>query len=79
MTLHDGYVLLGHGPSATGSSGGWSMRPELFAECPRCRELMALDPNETVSCPCGSLSKDADAGRFGSTLGDESIAIYRQS
>ncbi len=55
------------------------MRPELFAECPRCRELMALDPNETVSCPCGSLSKDADAGRFGSTLGDESIAIYRQS
>lgn len=37
-----------------------------------------LDPGETVSCPCGSLVKDADAVRFGSTFGDESIAIYRQ-
>jgi hypothetical protein len=54
------------------------MRPEFFAECPRCGDLLSLDPEETASCPCGGLVKDADAGRFGSTFGDESIAIYRQ-
>lgn len=75
---HAGYALLGHGPSATGSPTGWSMRPDLFAECPRCRELLSLDPAETVACSCGSLFKDADSGRFGSTFGDNGIAIFQR-
>lgn len=79
MASDHGYVLLGHGPAATGSGTGWSMRDDLFAKCPRCGDLMSLAPTETLTCSCGSLSKDADAGRFGSTLGDEDIAIYRLS
>ena len=78
MPFSDGYVLLGHGPAATGSAVGWNMRDDLFARCSRCGDLMSLDPTETRMCSCGSLSKDADAGRFGSALGDDSIAIYRR-
>jgi hypothetical protein len=33
---------------------------------------------EDLELCCRDL-EDADAGRFGSTFGDESIAIYRQS
>lgn len=78
MAPLDGYELLGHGPSATGSGRGWVMRPDLYARCSRCGDLMSMDPNETVSCRCGSLFKD-DIGRFGSSLGDSSIAIYRRA
>jgi len=78
MAAHDGYELIGHGPSATGAPTGWSMRPALLAECPRCRELLSLDPTETATCSCGALHKDSDAGRFGSTFGDDRIAIYRR-
>lgn len=77
MAVHDGYEFIGRGPGATGAPAGWSMTPYLFAECPRCGELLSLDPRETATCSCGALHKDADAGRFGSTLGDESIGIYR--
>lgn len=77
MAVHDGYELIGHGPGATGAPTGWSMRPDLLAQCPRCREFLSLDPSETASCSCGSLQKDSDVGRFGTTFGDDRIAIYR--
>ncbi len=78
MTAPDGYVLQGRGPSATGSGSGWRMRADFFAMCPQCSDMMSLDPENNETCSCGGLFKDADAGRFGSTLGDENIAIYRQ-
>jgi hypothetical protein len=78
MTSADGYELLGYGPSATGDDTGWRMRAALFAKCLRCGDMVSLDPDETAMCSCGSISKDADAGRFGSSFGDEGIAIYRQ-
>lgn len=53
------------------------MNPDLIAECPRCGDMMSLDPTETASCSCGGLHKDADAGRFGSTFSDETIRVYR--
>jgi hypothetical protein len=40
--------------------------------------MVSLNPDETATCSCGSIFKDADVGRFGSTFGDNSIAIYRQ-
>jgi hypothetical protein len=72
-----GYSFLGNGPSATGAGAGWAMSPALFARCIRCDTLMSLDPAETASCRCGAMHKDGDAGRFGSSLGDEAIEIYR--
>lgn len=53
------------------------MRADLLAQCPACGAMLSLDPDETASCPCGTLHKDADASRFGSQLGDEQIRIYR--
>ena len=77
MTAATGFVLLGYGPSATGSNSGWRMRADLFAMCPQCGDMVSLDPDITGTCSCGRLFKAADAGRFGSDLGDDSIAIYR--
>ncbi len=57
MTPPDGYVLLGHGPSAMGSSSGWRMREDFVAECPRCGDMISLAPDETVTCTCGACSR----------------------
>lgn len=54
------------------------MRADLFAKCPRCGALVSLDPTQSANCPCGGFSKDADAGRFGSSFGDEAIEIFRR-
>lgn len=40
---------------------------------------VSLDPTEYGACECGALSKDIDAGRFGSSLGDQAIEIYRKT
>jgi hypothetical protein len=72
-----GYGFLGRGPSATGAGVGWAMRADLFGRCYRCGDLLSLSPDEDQSCRCGCLHKDVDAGRFGSTAGDDSIAVYR--
>jgi hypothetical protein len=77
MASADGYELLGHGPSATGPGPGCRMRADLSAKCLRCGDMVSLDPDETATFSCGGISKDADAGRFGSSVGDEGIAIYR--
>jgi len=53
------------------------MRADLFAKCLHCGDMFSLDPDETARCSCGSIYKDADAGR-GSSVGDEGLAIYRQ-
>jgi hypothetical protein len=78
VTAAENYEFAGHGPSATGSGRGWSMRADLFAKCPRCGAMLSLDPAPSANCPCGSLYKDADAGRFGSSFGDEAIEIFRR-
>jgi hypothetical protein len=44
----------------------------------RCGGLLSLDPALSASCPCGSLHKDIDAGRFGSLFGDGVIEIFRR-
>ncbi len=54
------------------------MRAELFARCIRCSDLISLDPDEYDNCRCGAIRKDRDAGRFGSSLGDSQIEIYRR-
>jgi hypothetical protein len=53
------------------------MSRDLLAKCSLCGYLMPLDPTTDDHCTCGALNKDT-GGRFGSTLGDESIEIYRR-
>jgi hypothetical protein len=56
------------------------MRADYFARCPRCGDLLSMTPDETANCKCGSLFKDADAGRFGSASArDDEIEIYRRA
>ena len=74
-----GFEYLGDGPKATGSGLGWRMSALLAARCTSCDYYMSLDADTTDSCTCGALHKDADAGRFGSRLGDQAIEIYRRS
>lgn len=68
--------LLGHGPAATGGLTGWSMDADIVFRCIRCGDLMPADPDVTATCRCGALHKDADAGRFGSVLGDDAIEVF---
>jgi len=72
-----GYRLLGWVPRATGPGPGWATRSDLFGRCYRCGDLLSLSPDKDQSCRCGCLYKDVGAGRFGSTAGDDSIAVYR--
>ncbi|MFI6673349.1 hypothetical protein [Kribbella sp. NPDC050470] len=72
-----GYTYLGNGPAATGGDPGWAMRSDLSASCIRCGSFVSLDPTEHGHCECGAINKDPDAGRFGSSLGDQAIEIYR--
>lgn len=68
---------LGSGPAATGTSGGWGMRQGLYFKCTSCGYFMPADPQAYDDCFCGRMYKDADAGRFGSSLGDTEIEVYR--
>jgi hypothetical protein len=68
---------LGNGPSATGGAEGWSMQPTLFFRCVNCGYFMSGDPNAYDECLCGYLTRDRDAVRFGSALGDDAIEVFR--
>ncbi len=54
------------------------MSPDLLAKCSQCGYLMPLDSTTYDRCSCGALNKDPDAGRFGSTFGDDSIEVYQR-
>ena len=77
------FIYLGSGPKATGGAHGWQMSSDLYFKCIRCDYLMhaatdMTDPAKMFDrCFCRAMNKDADAGRFGSVLGDEQIKVYR--
>lgn len=73
-----GYEFLGWGPRATSSGSGWHLAEDYFGRCGRCGGLLRLWSDQSEQCPCGALCKDVDAGRFGSTDGDDRIAVYRK-
>ena len=73
-----GYTFLGWGPRATSPGSGWHLASDLFARCARCGGVLRLWDDQSEQCPCGRLYKDGEAGRFGSSDGDASIAIYRR-
>ena len=80
MQTPGAYVPVGTGPSATGPGLGWQMHAKYYAKCPRCSDLISMDPDENATCRCGSLYKDADAGRFGSaSASDDAIEIFRRA
>lgn len=67
---------IGNGPTATGTYG-WRMGTGMhFFKCIQCGYFMDDDPDTYDECYCGALFRDADAGRFGSRLGDDAIEVY---
>lgn len=73
-----GYRFLGRGPKATSGGRGWHLAENCFGRCGACGGLLRLWNDRSERCPCGRLSKDAEVGRFGSSDGDDSIAVHRQ-
>jgi hypothetical protein len=51
---------------------------DYFGRCGTCGDTLRLWDDQSELCSCGRLHKDVDAGRFGSSDGDDSIAIYRK-
>ncbi|MGC5017153.1 hypothetical protein [Micromonospora sp. DT47] len=62
------FEYLGRGPAASGGSG-WTMSSRLAFKCVACGYVMSGSMRAAY--------KDADAGRFGSTLGDDAIEVYK--
>lgn len=73
-----GYEFLGRGPRAAGS-GGWARSGDLAYRCAKCGTMMRADRDDYFDCECGAMHLDADAGRFGSRLGDQNILVYRRA
>lgn len=70
--------LLGQGPDATGSSGGWHFSKEIYVRCINCSTILhPWSAKESVGCTCGRLFFDIDAGRFSAKDGDNSVEVYR--
>jgi len=70
--------FVGRGPKATGQSGGWEFKKEIYLRCPRCGEFLhpwALKKNE--GCSCGGLFFDVDCCRFAASGSDESIEVFQ--
>lgn len=74
-----GFTFLGWGPAATSGGSGWHLAEDYFARCGSCGEMLRLWADQSEQCTCGRMHKDVDAGRFGSSDGDNSIAIYRKT
>src|SRR5579885_2538884 len=70
----DGYLYLGRG---TGG-GGWSRSKCFYYRCAQCGDMMRGDQNDYFSCKCNAMHLDIDAGRFGSTYGDQNILRYQK-
>jgi hypothetical protein len=70
--------FLGYGPAATGSSGGWNFKKEIYLRCGNCGSIMhPWSVKETFGCTCGCIFLDIDAGRFSAQEGDDSVEVYR--
>jgi hypothetical protein len=54
---------------------GWPARPNLFYRCLNCGYITPSTPRDYDTCFCGAMSRDADAGRFGSDFGDGAIEM----
>lgn len=72
------YIYLGNGCKATGAKIGWKMSDDIYFRCVECGYLMNGNPNTDDCCSCGKLHKDSSYGRFGSSLGDNAIEVYRK-
>lgn len=73
-----GFDFLGRGPELT-ENRGWSRRAGLAYRCARCGSMMPADTNDYFTCACGAMHLDRDMHRFGSSLGDDNILVYRMS
>lgn len=70
--------FVGHGPDATGSSGGWDFKEEIYVRCGNCGTIMhPWSAKKNFGCSCGRLFLDIDAGRFSAQEGDDSVEVYR--
>jgi hypothetical protein len=72
-----GHEFLGRGPWLDESGRNWSRLPSLVFRCARCGAHIRGDHATTYWCQCGAMHLDSDMFRFGSTLGDANILVYR--
>jgi hypothetical protein len=73
-----GFEFLGRGPKAAGASS-WRTVSDIYYRCITCGDLMRADHRGYFSCSCKAMHLDWDAGRFGSSYGDENILVYRKT
>ncbi len=60
-----------YGPPAN----GWPRTPDLFYRCLSCGYIMPAADKTYDTCFCTAMSRDPDAGRFGSNFGDQAIEV----
>jgi hypothetical protein len=70
------FLFLRNGPP-WGETLGWPSLAGLFYRCSRCGYYMKASDNCYDTCYCGAMHRDVDAGRFGSTFGDDAIESVR--
>jgi hypothetical protein len=51
-----------------------NMAHDMFGRCGHCGGMLRLWSEDSVQCSCGRLAMDVDAGSFGSSDGDATIA-----
>ena len=57
---------------------GWPRAAAYVHRCASCGDVMPADTSTDFACSCGAMRLDADAGRFGSRLGDDNVLTYRR-
>lgn len=65
------FRVRGYGPPRA----GWPTSGPFFYRCLACGYIMPCDDMTYDTCFCGMMSRDIAAGRFGSSLGDQSIEV----
>ena len=69
---------LGKGPNATGTSGGWEFKNEIYVRCGECGDFLhPWGAKDNFGCSCGGLFFDIDSGRFTPQEGDNSVEVFR--
>lgn len=73
----NGKEYIGRGSQVIEPSEAWVREKNIFYRCAQCGSFMQASFNDYYSCECNAMSLDVDYGRFGSTLGDQNILVYK--
>ncbi|MDR0196953.1 MAG: hypothetical protein LBI36_01855 [Oscillospiraceae bacterium] len=71
------YVYLGNAHEIFGAGKDRKISKTLYFRCVKCGYVMNGNLDKTDICTCGKLKKEAE-GRLSSSLGDDSIEVYKK-